>query len=158
MEGNLSGGQSLEWDSHAARFYNGDLPCATLSFKEKHESTELWKAIHYVTPRSQWQRQALEHARSSLDLLWRWHHPASHSLPAMRHDSQYVASNAKEALNFQISVFLYVLCCLPLALILIGVPLMILIGLGSLVLAVLAAVRASQGQFYRYPLTLRLVS
>jgi uncharacterized Tic20 family protein len=77
---------------------------------------------------------------------------------AMRHDSEYVASNAKEALNFQISVLLYVLCCLPLTLILIGVPLMILIGLGSLVLGVLAAVRASQGQLYRYPLTLRLVA
>jgi len=42
-------------------------------------------------------------------------------------------------------------------LILIGVPLAIIIGLGSLVLAIIAAVKASDGQCYRYPLTMRLV-
>jgi uncharacterized Tic20 family protein len=41
--------------------------------------------------------------------------------------------------------------------ILIGVPMAILIGLGSLVLAIIAAVKASAGECYRYPLTLRLV-
>ena len=77
---------------------------------------------------------------------------------AMRQESEYATSNAKEALNFHISVYLYLLCCIPLAFILIGIPLMIIIGLGSLVLAIIAAVKASQGECYRYPLTLRLVN
>jgi len=77
---------------------------------------------------------------------------------AMRKDSEYVAANAREALNFHISMYLYVLCCVPLMLILIGVPLAIIIGIGSLVLAIIAAVKASDGQCYHYPLTLRLVS
>jgi len=77
---------------------------------------------------------------------------------AMRQESEYAASNAKEALNFHISVYLYLLCCIPLAFILIGIPLMIIIGFGSLVLAIIAAVKASQGECYRYPLTLRLVN
>ena len=77
---------------------------------------------------------------------------------AMRQESEYAASNAKEALNFHISVYLYILCCIPLAFILIGIPLMIIIGFGSLVLAIIAAVKASQGECYRYPLTLRLVN
>jgi uncharacterized protein len=76
---------------------------------------------------------------------------------AMRHESEYVASNAKEALNFHISIFLYAICCLPLAFIVVGIPLLILLGLGSLVLAIIATVKASQGDCYRYPLTLRLV-
>ena len=76
---------------------------------------------------------------------------------AMRNDSEYVAANAKEALNFHISVYLYILCCIPLAFILIGIPLMIIIGLSSLVLAIIAAVNASKGSCYHYPLTLRLV-
>jgi uncharacterized protein len=76
---------------------------------------------------------------------------------AMRTESDYAANNAKEALNFHISVYLYILCCIPLAFILIGIPLAIIIGLGSLVLAIIAAVKASQGDCYRYPLTLRLV-
>ena len=77
---------------------------------------------------------------------------------AMRHESEYAASNAKEALNFHISVYLYLLCCIPLAFILIGIPLMIIIGFGSLILAIIAAVKASHGECYRYPLTLRLVN
>jgi len=77
---------------------------------------------------------------------------------AMRHESEYVAANAREALNFHISVLIYSLCCIPLAFILIGIPLLIVLGLGSLVLAIIATIKASNGQCYRYPLTLRLVS
>ena len=76
---------------------------------------------------------------------------------AMRTESDYVAANAREALNFHISVLLYALCCIPLVLVLIGVPLLVAIGLASLVLAIIAAVRASKGECYRYPLTIRFV-
>jgi uncharacterized protein len=76
---------------------------------------------------------------------------------AMRKESEYVAANAKESLNFHISVYIYALCCIPLAFILIGIPLLVVIGIGSLVFAIIAAVRASDGQCYHYPLTLRLV-
>ena len=76
---------------------------------------------------------------------------------AMRRESEYVAANAREALNFHISVLIYSLCCIPLVFILIGIPLLIVLGLGSLVLAIIATIKASDGQCYRYPLTLRLV-
>jgi uncharacterized Tic20 family protein len=76
---------------------------------------------------------------------------------AMRHESDYVAANAREALNFHISVLIYCLCCIPLVFVLIGIPLLLLIGLGSLVLAIIATIKASDGGCYRYPLTLRLV-
>ena len=77
---------------------------------------------------------------------------------AMRNESEYVAKNAREALNFHITVLIYALCCIPLVFILIGIPLLIVLGLGSLVLAIIATIKASDGQCYRYPLTLRLVS
>jgi len=54
-------------------------------------------------------------------------------------------------------VLIYSLCCIPLVFILIGIPLILLIGLGSLVLAIIATLKASDGLCYRYPLTLRLV-
>ncbi len=76
---------------------------------------------------------------------------------AMRKESEYVATNAREALNFHLSVLIYALCCIPLVFILIGIPLLIALGLGSLVLAIIATIKASDGQCYRYPLTLRLV-
>lgn len=77
---------------------------------------------------------------------------------AMRRESEYVAANAREALNFHISVLIYCLCCIPLVFVLIGIPLLLLLGLASLVLAIIATIKASDGQCYRYPLTLRLVS
>ena len=76
---------------------------------------------------------------------------------AMRDESDYVALNSKEALNFHISIYIYALCCIPLALILIGIPLLFIIAISALVLAILAAIRASEGRCYRYPFTLRLV-
>ena len=76
---------------------------------------------------------------------------------AMRGESEYVACNAREALNFHISLLIYGLCCIPLLFILVGIPLLILIGLAGLAFAVIAAVKASEGRCYHYPLTLRLV-
>lgn len=76
---------------------------------------------------------------------------------AMRRESEYVATNAREALNFHLSVLIYSLCCIPLVFIFIGIPLLLVLGVSSLVLAIIATVKASDGQCYRYPLTLRLV-
>ncbi|HLP07293.1 MAG TPA: DUF4870 domain-containing protein [Opitutaceae bacterium] len=76
----------------------------------------------------------------------------------MKKDSPFVAENAREALNFHISIFIYSLCAVPFVFILIGIPLLIAIGLGALVLAIIAAVKSSEGTCYRYPLTIRLVS
>src|SRR5688572_9492961 len=65
---------------------------------------------------------------------------------AMRRESAYVAENAREALNFHLSVLIYCLCCVPLVFVLIGIPLLIIIGIASLVLAIIATVKASNGQ------------
>ena len=76
---------------------------------------------------------------------------------AMKGDSEYVAANAREALNFHISLLIYAACCIPLAFIVVGIPLLVLIGLASCILAIVAAIKASDGGCYRYPLTIRLV-
>ena len=56
-----------------------------------------------------------------------------------------------------LSLLIYALCCVPLIWILVGIPLLLVIGLASLVLAIVAAIKASDGGCYHYPLTLRLV-
>lgn len=78
---------------------------------------------------------------------------------AMRNESEYVAANALEALNFHfhLSVLIYSLCSVPLVFILIGIPLLIVLAVGPLVLAIIATIKAADGHTYRYPLTLRLV-
>ncbi len=71
--------------------------------------------------------------------------------------SPRVRRNAVEALNFSISALIYGLVSFVLLIILVGFVLLPAVAIGYLVLSILAAVAASQGTDYRYPLTLRLV-
>ena len=69
----------------------------------------------------------------------------------------FVAEQAKEALNFQITVFLLAMLCAVLMFVLIGFLLLWALGLADLVLVIIAAIHVSDGKAYRYPCCLRLV-
>jgi uncharacterized Tic20 family protein len=75
-----------------------------------------------------------------------------------REDSPLVAAHAKEVLNFHISVVIYVVASFALACVFIGIPLLLAVIAGSFICAIIAAIRASEGEFYHYPLTIRLIS
>lgn len=75
-----------------------------------------------------------------------------------REEHPFIAVHAKEALNFNISVLIYVFVAVILSFLLIGIPILITIGIAWIVLTILAAVKASNGEAYRYPLTIRFVS
>lgn len=72
--------------------------------------------------------------------------------------SPLVAHHAKEALNFQISVVLSSFACVLLSLFVVGFFLMFGLVVASMVFSLIASIKASEGVFYRYPLTLRLVA
>ena len=74
-----------------------------------------------------------------------------------RHRDPFIDQAGREALNFGISIAVYGSALLVAALMLVGIPLLVVGVVAWVVLASLAAARASQGQVYRYPLTLRLV-
>lgn len=75
-----------------------------------------------------------------------------------RGEMPLVESNGKEAINFQITVSIAMLICIPLMFVLIGIPMAFAVGLGALVLTIMAAVKVSNGEFdYKYPLTIRLL-
>lgn len=69
--------------------------------------------------------------------------------------SEWVRANAREALNFAFTAMIAILAGYLLSLVLIGIPLLIATIVLVWVLPIIAAVRASKGQFYRYPLTIR---
>lgn len=70
----------------------------------------------------------------------------------------FVAVNGREALNFNISFFIYGLVSAILIFVVIGIFLSILVGIAWFVLVILGAVKASSGETYRYPLTIPFVS
>ena len=76
----------------------------------------------------------------------------------MKKDMPFVVDQGKEALNFQITVAIAVFVCLLLSFIVIGLLLLPLVGIGALVLTVIAGIKANNGEAYRYPFALRLIS
>jgi len=69
----------------------------------------------------------------------------------------FVTDQAKEALNFQITVAIAMVICMILTIVVIGAILMPIVGLVSLVFCIIAAVKANNGEAYRYPFALRLI-
>lgn len=86
----------------------------------------------------------------------------------IRRNDPVVEPHAREALNFQLSLFIYfvvgIVAAVAAALTIIGILLSVLIVLFlialfllELIFAVLASIAASRGELYRYPFNLRLV-
>lgn len=75
-----------------------------------------------------------------------------------RAEMPLVDTHGKEALNFQITVSIAVAICVALMFVLVGFVLIFIVGLGALILTIMAAVKVSNGDFeYRYPFALRLL-
>lgn len=72
-------------------------------------------------------------------------------------ESPFVRAHAAASLNFQITLMIAMFVGILLSFILIGIPLLVAIGIGSVVLVILATVRASEGKPYTYPLTITFV-
>lgn len=85
-----------------------------------------------------------------------------------RDDHPFIAYHGREALNFNLTFLIagvaLVIVAIPVGIATIGlglIPLAILafiIGIGWLVLSIVAGVKASNGESYRYPFTMRLVN
>ena len=76
---------------------------------------------------------------------------------SFRGRSPYVADQAREALNFQITLFIGYVVAAVLVLALIGLVLLPVIWLLSLAFAVSAAIAALKREPYRYPFCLSLI-
>src|SRR5438046_7897514 len=69
-----------------------------------------------------------------------------------RGDSAEIDAHGKEALNFQISMLIYNVVAGILCLIVIGFVLLAVLHVLNVVFVIIASLRASEGQMYRYPL------
>ena len=74
-----------------------------------------------------------------------------------KNEMPFVAEQGVEALNFQITVAIAFLISALLSVILIGFLLMPIIGIGALVLTIIAGIQANQGNHYEYPINWRIV-
>ena len=74
-----------------------------------------------------------------------------------KHESEFVDRNGKEALNFQLSILLYTLVCIPLMFIIIGFVLLFGLLILELVCVIMASIRTAKGEDYKYPITIPFI-
>ncbi len=74
-----------------------------------------------------------------------------------REESPFIDSHGKEALNFQISVAIYAIVSAILILLIVGIFLLMALVPFAVIVTIMAAVRASNGQEHRYPMTIRFI-
>src|SRR5438876_8109426 len=75
-----------------------------------------------------------------------------------RGDSPEIDAHGKESLNFQLSMLIYDAIAAILCIVLIGIPILIILWIMNTVFVIIASIRASEGQLYRYPLTIRFLN
>ena len=68
-----------------------------------------------------------------------------------------IDAHGKEALNFQISMLIYNAVALVFCLVLIGFAFLVILWVLNAIFVIIAAIQASDGKFYRYPMTIRFI-
>ena len=71
-----------------------------------------------------------------------------------KNESKFVEWHSKESLNFQITVAIIIII---LFITIIGILFAWIVGIITLVLVIVATIRASEGKLYRYPFSIRLI-
>jgi uncharacterized Tic20 family protein len=75
----------------------------------------------------------------------------------LRRDDAYVESQARDALNFNLSFLLYGLVSALAVIVLVGLVALPVVAITWFVLVIVASVAASRGEAYRYPFTIEFV-
>jgi len=71
---------------------------------------------------------------------------------------EFVSDQGKESLNFQITVLIAGIACLPLILVFgLGLLLLFVVAIADVVFVVIASMKANQGERYRYPVCIRFI-
>ena len=74
-----------------------------------------------------------------------------------RGDAPEIDAHGKESLNFQLSMLIYDAAAAILCFVLIGIPILIVLWVLNTVLVIVASIKASDGELFRYPLTIRFI-
>ena len=74
-----------------------------------------------------------------------------------KEEHPFIDDQGKEAVNFQITMFIAFMIALVLSFVLIGIPLLLALGVLEIVFPIIAAIQASNGTNYRYPLAIRFI-
>ena len=72
-------------------------------------------------------------------------------------ESEWVNINGRNALNFQLSMLLYMVLVLPLIFIIIGIPIIAFLATMKVICIIIGSVKASRGEYFKYPLVIPFI-
>jgi uncharacterized Tic20 family protein len=72
-------------------------------------------------------------------------------------ESLWVNQNGRESLNFNLSMLLYMILVIPLCFIIIGIPIIIILVVIKVVCIIIASIKASRGEEFRYPISIPFI-
>jgi uncharacterized Tic20 family protein len=103
---------------------------------------------------------ALCHASALLGVFV---HFPGHLIPPLivwllkRDESPEIDAHGKEAVNFQLSMLIYNVVAAVFCIVLIGFAFLAVLWVLNAIFVIIAAIQASDGKFYRYPMTIRFI-
>lgn len=72
-------------------------------------------------------------------------------------ESLWIDQNGKQSMNFQLSILLYMVLAIPLCIIIVGIPILIFLGFLEVICIIIASVKASKGEEFKYPITIPFI-
>ena len=72
-------------------------------------------------------------------------------------EMEFVDDQGKEILNFQISITIYLILSIFLIILLIGIPMVIGLFIFNFICTIIGAIKANDGKYYRYPMTIQFI-
>jgi uncharacterized protein len=72
-------------------------------------------------------------------------------------ESIWIDINGKNSLNFQLSILLYIVLAIPLVFLIIGIPIILILAALKVICIIIASVKASKGELFKYPLMIPFI-
>lgn len=75
-----------------------------------------------------------------------------------RSEDKEIDTHGKNIMNFMLSMLIYTIILVPLCFLLIGLPFLAILGVLEVVFVIIAAVKAANGEYWKYPLSITFFS
>lgn len=75
----------------------------------------------------------------------------------LKKDSPEINAHGKQVVNWMISGVIYTAICIVLMLVIVGLPLLFILGVLAIVFPIIGGIKANNGELWKYPLTIRFL-
>lgn len=75
-----------------------------------------------------------------------------------RSQDKEIDEHGRNIMNFMISMLIYTVLLIPLCFLIIGIPFLVLLSILEIVFVIIAVIKAANGEYWRYPLSITFMS